>query len=65
MNHTILRCECEYEIDHQLARCVLSAGHEPERPCQVNLWLAVKVPGLEVQIGTSIEGAELTVRRVK
>ena len=64
MNYTTLRCSREYEINHQTVRCVLDAGHELERPCQVNLWLAVKVPNLEVQIGTSIEGAELTVRRV-
>ena len=65
MNTTVLRCNREYEINHQTTRCVLAAGHALERPCQVNLWLAVKVPKLEVQIGTAIEGAELIVRRVK
>lgn len=60
------RCPREYEVANNGARrerCV-KAAHSDDEPCQLNLWWALKVPPLGVGIGTSLDGGEITVRRV-
>jgi hypothetical protein len=59
------RCPKRYSVGHHggcSTQCVLAAGHEP-RECQLNLWWAVKVPPLEINIGTGIDPTPFTIRR--
>jgi hypothetical protein len=55
------RCPKTYDINGRVEQCVKDIGHTDE--CQLNLWLAVKVPILEPSIGTAID-AEMSIRRV-
>jgi len=59
-----LRCDKEYTIRGQeYHRCVKPYGYEGE--CQLTLWWSLKVPPLEINIGTSIDGGEISIRRTK
>ncbi len=57
------RCGKEYEVNGRAERCVKDAGHRVG--CPLTLWWSLKVPDLGMNIGTSVDGGEIVVRRVK
>lgn len=59
-----LRCPKRYSIRNQEEQqCVKQYDHEGG--CQLTLWWALKVPPLEVGIGTVIESSDVSIRRLK
>ena len=63
MSSLTLRCAKRYEVKGHVERCVKDDGHGGD--CQLTLWWSVKVPLLEIGIGTGIKPISFTVRRVE
>jgi hypothetical protein len=58
-----LRCPKVWELNGRRERCVLDA-HTEDQLCQVNVWLAIRCPAVELGTDASIE-ASVRVMRVE